>query len=166
MFETMNFGQAATMRARALFEAAFAEMLDGNVSEIDDFSYEVAIDLALVLSKTGEQDRAAMLLDRSLATIRTIPRLGASGYGIADVKIHALQGNTSAALAALREAVDQGWRNAWWFSLGLDPSLDSIRDEPEFQTIVDEIKADMAAQLERVRAMDANGELAPIPDIT
>ena len=28
-----------------------------------------------------------------------------------------------------------------------------------------EIKADMAAQLEHICAMDANGELGPIPDI-
>ena len=31
--------------------------------------------------------------------------------------------------------------------------------------MLDEIKADMAAQLQRVRAMEANGELEPIPDI-
>jgi hypothetical protein len=38
-------------------------------------------------------------------------------------------------------------------------------DEPEYQTMVEEIESDMAAQLERVRAMEANGELEPIPDI-
>jgi len=31
--------------------------------------------------------------------------------------------------------------------------------------MVEEIKADMAAQLGRVREMEANGELEPIPDI-
>ncbi len=49
--------------------------------------------------------------------------------------------------------------------LGHDLSLESIRDEPEYQTMVEEIEADMAAQLQRVRAMEANGELEPIPDI-
>ncbi len=52
----------------------------------------------------------------------------------------------------------------WWFFLDQDPNLDSIRDEPEFQAMVAEIKADIAAQLERVREMEANGELEPIPD--
>ena len=61
--------------------------------------------------------------------------------------------------------IDEGWRASWWFYLGHDSSLDSIRDEPEYQTMVEEIEADMAAQLERVRAMEANGELEPIPDI-
>jgi hypothetical protein len=32
-----------------------------------------------------------------------------------------------------------------------DPKLDSIRDEPEFRAMVEEIKLDMAAQLERVQ---------------
>jgi DNA invertase Pin-like site-specific DNA recombinase len=94
----------------------------------------------------------------------TIPRLGIDGYGISDARIYALQGKTEAALASLRQAIDQGWRGTWWFYLEHDSSLDSIRDEPEFQDMLDEIKADMATQLERVRVMEANGELEPIPD--
>ena len=39
------------------------------------------------------------------------------------------------------------------------------RHEPEFQAMVAEIKADMAAQLERVRAMEASGELDPVPEV-
>ena len=41
-----------------------------------------------------------------------------------------------------------------------------MRDEPEFQAIVAEIEADMAAQLERVREMEQNGELEPIPEVS
>ncbi len=119
----------------------------------------------MVLTRTGEQERADLLLDRSPTFIRPIPRLGAAGYRISDVLIFALQGKTEAALAALRQAIDQGWRTTWWFYLERDPSLDSIRDEPEFQVMVEEIKADMAAQLEHVRTMEANGELEPILDI-
>ena len=60
-----------------------------------------AIDLALVLQHTGEGERAKALLDRSEAYFRTIPRMGVSGYGIADVAIHALRGDKAKALAAL-----------------------------------------------------------------
>jgi hypothetical protein len=31
--------------------------------------------------------------------------------------------------------------------------------------MVEEIKADMAAQLERLRAMEASGKLEPIPEV-
>ncbi len=98
-----------------------------------------------------------MLLDRSLKYIQTIPRLGFwNGYWISDVRIYALQGKTEKALAALRHAVDERWRVNSWYYLEHDPVLDSIRDEPEFQVMVEEIKADMAAQLARVRAMEAS----------
>ena len=52
----------------------------------------------------------------------------------------------------------------WWYSLKLDPNLESLHDEPEYQAMVAEIEADMAAQLARVREMERNGELEPIPE--
>jgi len=79
------------------------------------------------------------------------------------VYIHALRGEKRKALASLREAVDQGWRTEWWWWLGR-PDLDSLRDEPEFQAMVEEIRADMAAQREHVREMERTGELKPIPE--
>ncbi len=50
-----------------------------------------------------------------------------------------------------------------WRSTG---DLESLHDEPEFQAMVAEIEADMAAQLARVREMERNGELEPIPEIS
>jgi tetratricopeptide (TPR) repeat protein len=151
--------------ARALYERGYPGLLQEVEPTIDRSNYEAAIDLALVLSRTGEQERADLLLDDSLAFIRTIPRLGGGGYGFSDVMIYALQGNTEAALTSLKQAIDEGWRTAWWFYLEHNPNLDSIRDEPEFQGMLEEIKADMATQLERVKTMEANGELEPVPDI-
>ena len=58
------------------------------------------IDLALVLIRIGEQERADLLLNRSLEFIQTIPRLGI-GYRVADVRIYALQGKKQKALAAV-----------------------------------------------------------------
>jgi tetratricopeptide (TPR) repeat protein len=150
--------------ARARYESAYPELFEDEL-DTTKIAYSVAIDLALVLIKTGEQERADLLLDLSLAHIKTWPRLGTDGYGVDDVLIYALQGKSGAALASLREAIDQGWRANWWYYLVHDANLDSIRDVPEFQAMLDEIKADMAAQLERVKTMEANGELEPIPDI-
>jgi len=116
-----------------------------------------------VLIRTGEQDRADDLLDHSLAFVQGMFRLGFFGYGIADVQILALQGKTEAALTTLRQAIDEGWRLFWWYYAKHDPNLDSIRDEPEFQAMMEEIRADMAEQLAQVQEWDANGEFAPIP---
>ena len=80
--------------------------------------------------------------------------------------IYALQGDKQKALAALRQAADEGWRAGWRYSLKYDPTLESLHDEPEYQAMVAEIEADMAAQLARVREMERNGELEPIPEIS
>jgi tetratricopeptide (TPR) repeat protein len=152
--------------ARALYERISPKLLSEADPIIDDDNYEIAIDLALVLIRTGERERADLLLDRSLEYIKTIPRLSDHGYGIADVQIYALRGDKRKALSALRQAIDEKWRAMWWYYLKQDPTLESLHDEPEFQAMVEEIEADMAAQLARVREMERNGELEPIPEVS
>ncbi len=95
----------------------------------------------------------------SLAYMQNLPRLGTWGYGIKDVEAYALQGDSVQALAALRQAIDAGWRKNWRYHLEINPNLDSIRNEPAFQAMVEEVRADMAAQLARVR------EMAPVAHI-
>jgi hypothetical protein len=72
-------------------------------------------------------------------------------FPIVAVEALALQGRKNEALAALRRAVDAGWRVEWW-QVESDPTLASINTEPEFHAIITEVKADLAVQLERVRA--------------
>ena len=90
--------------------------------------------------------------------IQDIPRLGGRGYGLLDVEIYARQGRKELALATLRAAVDEGWQGNWW-SQAYSAHNDSIKNEPEFVAIMDEIRAEMAVQLESVRRMEARGEL-------
>jgi TolB-like protein/DNA-binding winged helix-turn-helix (wHTH) protein/Tfp pilus assembly protein PilF len=151
--------------ARALYEELFPELLSERDPRVDLRNYRAAIDLALILSRTGEQEQADLLLNRSLQQIQRRPRFGRRGYDIADVQIYALQGEKQKALSALRDAIDEGWRAEWWWRLR-KPDLESLHDEPEFQAMVAEIEADMAAQLERVREMERNGELEPIPEVS
>ncbi len=151
------------IEARALYEEHFPELLDERDPRIDDRNYKAAIDLALILSRTGERERADRLLDLSLEQIAKRPRLGFVGYGIADVQIFALQGEKQKALSALRQAIDEGWRRDWWYWLEKKPDLEPLHDDPEYQAMLEEIRADMAAQLERVRELERNGELPEIP---
>jgi hypothetical protein len=125
-----------------------------------------AIDLALVSSKAGDQGHADLLLNRSLGHIQTLPRLVLPSYEIPDVQIYALRGDKQKALSALRQAIDEGWRVSWRYSLEHDSTLESLHDEPEYQAMVAEIEADMAEQLARVREMERNGELEPIPEVS
>jgi TolB-like protein/Flp pilus assembly protein TadD len=153
--------------ARELYAERFPEFLSEDDPEINtQRRSRAAIGLAFVLYQTGEQERADLLLNRTLQKIETLPRLSVFGYGIADVQIYALRGDKEKALSALREAIDEGWRAFWWYYLKYDPILESLHDEPEYQAMVAEIEADMAQQLARVREMERNGELEPIPEVS
>jgi hypothetical protein len=88
--------------------------------------------------------------------------MGPLGYGISDVAIHALRGETDQALAGLRRAERDGWRRRWRYHRDYDPNLDSIRNEPGFKSVFADIERDMAAQRARLaaRPKDAPLELA------
>jgi adenylate cyclase len=147
-------------KARAVYEQAFPALLEDDEPEINRANYREALDLAYVLQLNGELERADMLLESSLAYIRSgITRLDFGGYKINDVRIYAMQGEKQQALTSLRRAIDEGWRDAWWYFMEIDPSLGSIRNEPEFQSMLAEIKADMAEQLSRVKAMEKEGDV-------
>jgi tetratricopeptide (TPR) repeat protein len=154
------------LEARALYEKSYPELLNEGDPIVDGMNYRAAIDLALILSRTGEQEQADQLLNRSLQYIQTLLRIGIDGYQIADAEIYALQGNKQKALSAIRQAIDEGWRILWWYLLKHDPNLESLHDKPEYQAMIAEIEADMAAQLAHVREMRRNGELEPIPEIS
>jgi TolB-like protein/Flp pilus assembly protein TadD len=146
-------GDARTARAR--YAKAYPDLLAPEPPRIDGSNYFKALGLALVLLQTGEDARARQLLDGSEGAVRQLPRLGVSGFGITDVRIHALRGDKAKALAALREAEQAGWRGpSWRFFRDVDPALASIRDEPEFKAVFADIERDMARQ---------RAELAKLP---
>jgi hypothetical protein len=90
-------------------------------------------------------------LAKSLLAIRNVPRLGLFGYGSAEADIYALQGKSAEALSALRLAIDDGWWLHWRFWTELNPNLDSVRNEPEYGTLIGELESKMAAQLALVQ---------------
>ena len=148
--------------ARSRYARANPELTEPEVAEVTADNYYTAVDLALVLMHLGEKDRADDLLEGSLQVIKTLPRLGTDGYWITDVRILAMQNRREQALGALRQAIDEGWRTLSWLYLEYDPSLDSIRGEPEFQRLYTELQIDLAAQAELVQNLKASGELSSI----
>jgi len=97
--------------------------------------------------------------------MQALPRVGGSGYAPFKAYAFAVRGDKRESLAALRAAVDDGWRNVWRLLLKYDPVFATLHEAPEYKAIVAEIEADMAAQLANVRAMEARGELAPLPPL-
>lgn len=134
--------------------------LDENPN-IDDNNVRNAIKLAYVFQRSGDEDRADQLLEAALTFVKRNPRLGITGQGIHDVQILSLQGEPDAAIEALREAVDEGFRgpspfDSW--TLETDPYLESIRGDPAFREIVDSIDADVERMRKRVEDAIASGD--------
>ncbi len=116
-----------------------------------------AILLAYIYKQTGEDQRAAELLAEASQVIRSMPRIGAAGYGISDVHILAIQGRRDAALDALRDAIDEGVVTLMpydYWTLDQDPIIDSLRSDDRFRAMkieLDEKIEDMRDNVERAQ---------------
>jgi tetratricopeptide (TPR) repeat protein len=150
----------------------YPELADGmfrierfNVDTLVPEAFWVTLDLASAYLRAGQEAEAEPLLSLVEFELPYWSTDSLIGHGIADAELHALRGNKGKALAALQKHVKAGFRDQWRWKLLDSPSLESIRDTPEFAAIIAEIEADMAAQLARVREMERNGELEPIPEL-
>jgi TolB-like protein/Tfp pilus assembly protein PilF len=133
-----------TERARRIIAKAYPELLEDEIelSETDLFS---AFSFASALHANGEtkhRDRLFSALERRMETMH---RTRGSGYGITDMHIHAMRGDHDLAIAALREAIDDGWRT-WWWGLRTDWRLTELLENPEFIALVEELEADIRKQ--------------------
>jgi len=149
--------------ARIRFEQNFPELFDANTLNIDRDNREAAVDLAYLLLQTGERAQAELLLDQSEAAIALGRRITTiEAFDVLQARIHALRGDKASAIAALRHAVDEGWRWSAWYFLEYDPVLAPLHADLEFQNIKAVVKADLAEQLARVREWESSGDL-PAP---
>ncbi len=124
-----------------------------------------AVKLAYIDQQQGRHASAADMLNRTLEVISESPRLGTYGYGIRDVQIYVLLGRREEALAAFRDAIDEGFRGSLMFDgwpLFSDPYLESIRDDPRFVVMKDELDGYLAVMRDRLFEAEANDNLAAL----
>jgi tetratricopeptide (TPR) repeat protein len=124
-----------------------------------------AVKLAYIEQQQGRNASASELLTRTLEVIGALPRLGTHGYGIRDVQAYALLGRKEEALAAFRDALDEGFRGSLMFDgwpLFSDPYIDSIRDDPRFVAMQDELDGYLAVMRDRLFEAEANDNLAAL----
>ncbi|MCH9026169.1 MAG: tetratricopeptide repeat protein [Proteobacteria bacterium] len=139
---------------RARHPELFRDGLEITIENVD-----AAADLALLLQRAGEADRADSLIDAGLTWYSETQIPGVHGYltNIVDVELLALNAEKDAALEALRVAIDGGWKWSWSWYMS-NENLSSLRVEPEFQDIIAQLENDMATQLKAIRALPHMGE--------
>jgi adenylate cyclase len=123
-----------------------------------------AMNLSLALQDTGHRDCANRMLASILAYLNELPRQGRRTFGFLDSEIYARQGHLERALDALEEAIDAGVRIPWWSQVRTSPHTIALRESPRFKMLMEELEADMSAQLAQLREMEANGALPPAPE--
>jgi tetratricopeptide (TPR) repeat protein len=114
-----------------------------------------AVDLAYLYQQIGEPERAAEL---ARYVIDFEEDLRSRGYFVGAMRggtsgALVILGDEAGALVKLREGVDAGRRYLWWWEMG-NRVFDPIREEPDFQAMLAEIEADMAAQRVRPPQID------------
>lgn len=157
----------ATGRYRDVLRIAaesYPEFMCDREPEISRLNLQPAIHISLALEKTGDRECADRLLDKVLEQTRDMPRLGFFGYGFADVGVYARQNKKDRALTALRQAIDDNCCVHWWTQAERSPHTELLRGNPEFNAMMDEIRSEMATQLEHVRNMETHDDPIRIPE--
>ena len=106
-----------------------------------------------ILWKSGQRDDALELLQQSLILRRKEIEQGNndSWVRLEIAAVHAIQGNKAEALTWLQKAIDSGWRD---YRLALlDPWLENLREDEQFQEMMAQVKAMVDEMRKRVEEM-------------
>ena len=107
--------------------------------------YTVKLAHAFHLQRRGSSAEAARLLDKILAANLKATTGGADWPMVfmQNAAVHALRGQSPAALDELEHGYDAGWRDGR--TLAIDPLFASVRAEPRFTQLLSRIEADVLA---------------------
>jgi TolB-like protein/predicted Zn-dependent protease len=155
--------QGQTGNALEIIRQAHPELFD-TIPFVDAGNVSQAIDTAQLLQRENQDDEAKVLLHAAIAAYDKPYAVTEPWLAPGKAQALALLGEKQAALKELRFQVDRGWRFLWRWNSELNPNFESLREEPEFQAIVEFLRTDMARQLESMRALESAGEI-PLPPV-
>ena len=144
--------------ALARYSELHPELTESDEPRVDRRNYPVAVDLALIYSRLGQQQKAMRLTGAALDVMASMPRLGFTGYWLTDVGALAIRGEHDKALDTLEAAIDSGYRLRLWYFLDIDKNFDALRELPRFGAIRDEVRAIIREEMEQA---EKGSELFP-----
>ncbi len=124
-----------------------------------------AVDLALLLRMSGENEEMQRLLEAAIDFYnQPFSVTGSVRASLVPARAEALaiMDNGAAAMLELRRIIDNGWRLDWRLETDLNPNFIGISETSEFRAMISELEADMAEQRASARAMVARGEIKDV----
>lgn len=111
-----------------------------------------AIEIAWAYQELGKKDMSANYLEKCQQLFEEQIRasINQSELIYLGARIYALSGNKQKAIEYLQRSIDIGWRE-WWTKH--DPLLSSLKNELQYQTLIDFIDKDLAKQALEARAL-------------
>ena len=156
------------------YEAARTYLLESNPAlepdtrlVVDYGNLHAAVLLGYIERQRGAERTANELLENALSAINELPRTGILGHGIEDVRVLALLDRKSAALIALREAIDDGfagYRSHSVWTIDNDPMIAPLRGDPAYEAMREEIERRIEAFRRSVEAAEQTGDWTPLLD--
>jgi len=141
---------------------AYPELVSAADPVVDRRNFDVALFFASNLLEAGLEYEGLQLLDKCLAVIVDLPLDSDADFW--EEWIYVRMGKKEAALDEIRSRIIDDHQR---FEMGgySGPEYDFLRDDPEFQELMQIVQDDLAAQRERVRSMERNGKMPPAPGI-
>jgi len=134
-------------KARKYYEAAKLRFYTDEEVVVAPRELDHALAVALSLRDGDDwSEHARHIAGSALATMESMHRTRGIGYRNLDAIAHIVRGDREKAIAALREAVDSGWRMFWWDLR--TPAFDTEWLGPEWTSLIAELEADIAEQRE------------------
>jgi hypothetical protein len=131
--------------ARRILEALEPDLFGTSDITITPSDWQTVIAAAGTLVNAGEQARATYLIDSVLELIESDE---ASDYDYVKsfqiITANVIRGDKDTAVTTLRKVFDSGWRDGWWVLRA--PLFESMRGDPRWVAITDELAADIAMQ--------------------
>ena len=156
------------------YEAARTYLLESNPAlepdtrlVVDYGNLHAVVLLGYIERQRGAERTANELLENALSVINELPRTGILGHGIEDVRVLALLDRKSAALIALREAIDDGfagYRSHSLWTIDNDPMIAPLRGDPAYEAMREELEQRIEALRRNVEAAEQTGDWTPLLD--
>ncbi len=143
----------------SLYEQTYPNLLSADAQFEAGPASDSAVDFAWLLINADQAKRGKLLAGNTLEWYAALdPNFWPDYRHLNEAALYAALGQNEQALASLRSAVALGWRLVWQYVLD-DSVFDSMRSDPGFKALVDEVERDTARMRANLAAPGANKEV-------